>query len=53
MNQNLNLKKGLEIAEDINVPSSIAAVNIHLSELYKKKGDYKQAFERYNIFLIE
>ncbi len=43
------LKKALKIAEEKNVPSSIAAANIHLSELYKKKGDYKQAFERYLI----
>ena len=43
----LNLKKALEIAEDINVPNSIAAANIHLSELYRKKGDYKLALEKY------
>ncbi len=45
----LNLIKGLEIAEEIKKPSFIAIANIHLSELYKKKGDYKQALEKYLI----
>ena len=44
-----NLNKGLEIAEDQKFLTSIAAANIHLSELYKRKGDYKLAFEKYLI----
>jgi len=44
-----NLKKALEIAEVKKMPSFIASANYHLSELYKKKGDYKQALESYLI----
>ena len=44
-----NLKKALEIAEGIKKPSFIAIANYHLSELYKKKGDYKKALESYLI----
>ena len=45
----LNIIKGLSIAEEQKFLSSIAAANIHLSELYKRKGDYKLAFEKYLI----
>ncbi len=44
-----NLNIALEIAEERKMPSFIATANIHLSELYKKKGDYKLAFEKYLI----
>ena len=44
-----NLSKALEIAEENKLQSFIASANIHLSELYNKKGDYKQAYERYLI----
>jgi LytS/YehU family sensor histidine kinase len=44
-----NLNTALEIAEERKMPSFIATANIHLSELYKRKGDYKLAFEKYLI----
>ncbi len=45
----LYLNKALEIAEERKLPSFIAAANIHLSELYKRKGDYKLAYEKFRI----
>ncbi|MBT8393680.1 MAG: tetratricopeptide repeat protein [Bacteroidia bacterium] len=44
-----NLQKALQISEENNLPSFVAASNIHLSKLYEKKGDYKSAFEKYLI----
>ncbi len=44
-----NLNRALEIAEQIGKPTFIASANIHLSELYKKMGNYKLAFEKYLI----
>lgn len=42
-----NLKKALEIGENYGLKSSIVEANKHLSELYTKKGAYKNALAHY------
>ncbi|WP_428743570.1 tetratricopeptide repeat-containing sensor histidine kinase [Tenacibaculum sp.] len=43
----VNIEKGLAIANEHKIPSGINQSNLYLSELYEKKGEYKKAYEFY------
>lgn len=43
----INLKKGLEVSGSYGLKSSTVDAHKHLSELYKKRGDYKSSLEHF------
>ena len=48
-NAKSNLEKGLAIAEEHNLPTNISLANSYLSTLAEKRGDHKEALERFKL----